>query len=327
VIVPAFDASVFIRQTLDSVLQQSYRNIEVIVVDDGSQDRTFQILQSLAKEESRLKILQQPNQGAAAARNLAIENSNGEYIAPVDADDLWENRKIEKQVDCMSGGGSSLGLVYTWWISIDESGLPFYNSPKWEFKGSVEKTLTAINFIGNASVPMFRRSCLEEVGGYNPDWRKQGAQGCEDWDLSLRIAEKYLVRLVPEYLVKYRSVKGSMAGNLATMEKSHQLLIQSVKQRHPDIDDKVLRTSTSNFYFYLSAVNYRSGNYKGALNWACKALFSKKAQPFSIWTLRLLFIYMPKIARSLIATLVRSRSTSSFQTSNTTPSETKWLER
>ena len=138
-------------------------------------------------------------------------------------------------------------------------------------------------------------------------------KGCEDWDLSLRIAEKYKFGFVPEYLVKYRSVRGSMAGNLATMEKSHDLLIQSVKERHPAIGDRVLRTSTSNFYFYLAAVNYRSGDYKGALSWAYKALFSKKVAPLSIWTLRLVVIYMPKIARNVIALLLRGRRSSSFQ--------------
>lgn len=316
VIVPAFNAAIFIRQTLESVLSQTYQNIEVMVVDDGSQDQTLQIVQSMANNDNRLKIHQQPNKGAAAARNLAIEKSGGEYIAPIDADDLWYSRKIEKQVESMLRGGPSLGLVYTWWISIDERGLPFYSSPKWEIEGSVQKTLIAINFIGNASVPMIRRTCFEEVGGYNTNWKKQGGQGCEDWDLSLRIAEKYQLGFVPEYLVQYRSVRGSMAGNLAIMKKSHELLIQSVKERHPAIDDRVLRTSTTNFYLYLAAVNYRSGDYKGALRWAYKAFFSRKVAPLSIWTLKLVVIYVPKIARNVIASLFRSSRSSSFQSSD-----------
>lgn len=300
VIVPAFNAAPFIRDTLNSVLSQTYGNLEVIVVDDGSEDETVTIVESICRNDARVRLLQQQNQGAAAARNLGIENSRGEFIAPIDADDLWHPQKIEKQVACMIQSGPSVGLVYSWWISIDENGAPLYTSPKWRIEGMVFKTLLALNFIGNTSVPLIRRDCIQRVGWYNSHWRNEGGQGCEDWDFSLRIAEHYDFGLVPEYLVGYRSVKGSMALNFATMRKSHELMLRSVRQTHPEIPEKTYRWSRSNFYLYLSGVSFKNRQYKQAFTWILKAFFSEGASPFSSWTLKVILITLPKIALNFI---------------------------
>ena len=88
VIVPAYNAETYIAQTLNSVLSQTYKNIEVIVVDDGSHDGTTQIVEAIMRRDDRVTLLHQSNSGVAAARNLAIEKSRGEYIAPIDADDI-----------------------------------------------------------------------------------------------------------------------------------------------------------------------------------------------------------------------------------------------
>lgn len=101
VIIPAYNAEAFIGRTLESVLAQTYENIEVLVVDDGSRDRTAEIVASFAQKDSRVILLKQQNAGVAAARNLAIEKSRGEYIAPLDADDIWYPSKLDKQVQCI----------------------------------------------------------------------------------------------------------------------------------------------------------------------------------------------------------------------------------
>ena len=120
VIVPAYNAEIFIRRTLDSILAQTYTNIEILVVDDGSQDRTAEIVESFVEKDSRVTLLKQKNAGVATARNLAIEKSRGEYIAPIDADDIWYPQKLEKQVQCMLEADQSIGLVYAWSVRIDE---------------------------------------------------------------------------------------------------------------------------------------------------------------------------------------------------------------
>ena len=101
VIVPAYNAEAFIGDTLDSIINQTYTNLEVLVVDDGSQDRTPEIVESIAQKDPRVILLRQSNAGVAAARNLAIQKSTGDYIAPIDADDIWYPQKLEKQMQCM----------------------------------------------------------------------------------------------------------------------------------------------------------------------------------------------------------------------------------
>src|SRR5947209_4924853 len=122
VIVPAYNAENFIGETLNSVLAQTYENIEVIVVDDGSRDLTAAIVKNAARRDRRVKLLRQQNLGVAMARNLAIARSSGEYIAPLDADDIWYPSKIEKQVRSLETGGRKAGASYCWCVSINENG-------------------------------------------------------------------------------------------------------------------------------------------------------------------------------------------------------------
>jgi glycosyltransferase involved in cell wall biosynthesis len=99
--IPVFNASPFIKETLDSLIKQSWKNIEIIAVDDSSTDNSFEILQEYKLKEPRLKVIQQSNKGAAAARNLAYKNSTGEFIKFFDADDLLNSDAIEKQVELL----------------------------------------------------------------------------------------------------------------------------------------------------------------------------------------------------------------------------------
>jgi glycosyltransferase involved in cell wall biosynthesis len=186
VIIPAYNAEAFISRTLQSVISQTYKNIEILVVDDGSRDKTVEIVESFAQKDSRIILLKQPNSGVASARNLAIENSRGEYIAPIDADDIWYPQKLEKQVQCMLQGDISVGLVYAWSVFIDKEDkiIGQYSPHNYlnilSVEGEVFPAMLYTNFIINSSAPLIRRVCFEKIGGYNCELREQNAQGCED---------------------------------------------------------------------------------------------------------------------------------------------------
>ena len=276
VIIPAYNAEAFIRKTLDSVLSQTYKDIEVLVVDDGSKDRTPEIVESFAKRDTRITLFQQSNQGVAAARNLAIEKSRGEYIAPIDADDIWYPEKLEKQVECMLESDPSVGLVYAWSVKIDENdsiiGLNSSRIYSEYLEGKVYTTLAYLNFLGCASTPLIRRTCFNKIGGYNCQLKERNAQGCEDWDIYLRIAEYYQFRLVPEFLIGYRQVIGSMAGNCIAMAKSFHLVMADVQQRHPEIPNYIYQWSTSHFYTYLFWKSYAGGDYLSSIFWLYETL-------------------------------------------------------
>ncbi len=266
VIVPAYNAETFVERTLNSILTQTYTNIEVLVVDDGSQDRTAEIVESFVEKDSRVILLKQKNSGVAAARNLAIRKSKGEYIAPIDADDIWYPQKLEKQVQCILEADQSVGLVYAWSVTIAEDDVIIGGDieSSRDFKsveGTVYPALVYANFIGNASVPLIRRSCFEKVGGYNCQLKAHNAQGCEDWDICLRIAEHYKFRVVQEFLIGYRQVEGSMSRNYKSMEKSYNLIMVDFRRRHPEIPTYIYNLSTSNFCFYLSAASQTCGDY------------------------------------------------------------------
>lgn len=274
VIIPAYNAEVFIARTLQSVLDQSYKNLEIIVVDDGSKDRTSEIVNNFARKDSRLRLLHQANSGVAAARNYGIEKSRGEFIAPIDADDIWYPKNIEKQVKVMTSADSSVGLVYSWSVDIDEEDLLEGGFHVCNLEGNVYKALIYSNFIGNASAALIRRTCFDRVGGYDPNLKEQNAQGCEDWDIYLRIAKFYQFRVVPDFLVGYRQFIGSMSTNYMAMSKSHLLVIDSVKKQRADIDDVYYQLSKSNFCIYLALKSSFSGNHQSVFIWLYRALRS-----------------------------------------------------
>jgi len=120
-IVPAYNAAKTIDETLRSVRAQTYRNLEIIVVDDGSKDETAAIAEAHAGQDPRLRVIRQNNAGVAAARNAGILAARAEFVAPVDADDIWAPAKIARQLSLMKENPNAT-LCYTWWACIDHRG-------------------------------------------------------------------------------------------------------------------------------------------------------------------------------------------------------------
>lgn len=273
VVIPAFNAEAFIAHTLDSVLAQTYQNFEVWVVDDGSCDQTAAIVEQFMQQDQRIRLLHQKNAGVAAARNLGIQHAQGDYIAPLDADDIWYPQKLEKQVRCLQEAGPEVGLVYAWSEAIDAGGKTLKEGYTAScFEGEVYTSLLAYNFVGNASVPLIRRTCLEEVGCYNAELRNQNAQGCEDWDLYLRVGDRYQFQVVPEFLVGYRQLAGSMSVNLAAMAKSYNLVMAQSRKQHPELSAAIYQQSRQFYYRYLAAKSHGNGNVWGAWYWQSQAM-------------------------------------------------------
>ncbi|BAY36425.1 family 2 glycosyl transferase [Nostoc sp. NIES-2111] len=306
VIIPAYNAEKFIGRTLQSVLSQTYRNIEIIVVDDGSQDKTAEIVTSMAQIDNRVRLLKQSNQGVAIARNLAIDNSIGEYIAPIDADDIWYAQKLEKQVQCLENTDSSVGLVYAWTALIDESDNIIGNYNSWYYshihsvEGEVYKHLLYTDFVGNASVPLIRRVCFDKVGGYNSELKKQNAQGCEDWDIYLRIAEHYKFSVIKEFLVGYRQVSGSMSRSCISMAKSYDLMILDFRQKHSEIPDYIFDWSASYFRYYLALQSLKCDDYWQTIIWLYKAVSLDFVLLWHVGVYKCLFQMIMQIGKKVI---------------------------
>lgn len=310
VVIPAYNAARFIGHALQSTLDQTYDRLEIVVVDDGSGDQTAQIVQSYAAKDARVTLLRQRNQGVAAARNRAIRSSSGTFIAPLDADDVWHPEKIERQLESARRGGEKVGLVYTWWYLMSEDAAV---RTAWKMptaQGSVFKQLLSMNFIGCASVPLIRRSCLDEVGLYDVALRDHRAEGCEDWDLALRIAEQYEVRVVPMPLVGYRKVERSMSSNCRIMARSYDVMMEGVLQRHPELPTQRARQHRGTFHSWLARVGYLDGDHAGALWWAVSAV-RQHWQTALRWPLLLILVTSGPLAlmRPLVASIWPRRRT------------------
>jgi hypothetical protein len=239
VVIPAYNAEATIDDTLKSVRSQTHRHLEIIVVDDGSTDRTASVVKAHAAVDSRVTLIAQENAGVAAARNAGWQSARSAFIAFVDADDLWAPSKIERQLDVILSGGPEVGLVYTWWALIDE-----HNRIRCKVRGRdiagdvLEQTLMG-NFVGHASSPLIRRQALVEAGGFDSGLRNAGIHGCEDLLLYYRIARRYHFRLVPEHLTGYRVVSGRMSSDRPRMLRSFKMVANEMKLGHPESAQKV----------------------------------------------------------------------------------------
>ena len=271
VIIPVYNGADFVSVALDSALAQTYRNLEVIAVDDGSTDDTWEILNRYRAKDSRVRVLSQQNRGVARARNYAIAEARGKFIAPLDADDMWEPTKIERQVERMLEAGPRTGLVYSWWVWVDREGIVLDRSPHWTIAGEAFELLLQMNFTGNASVPLFRKDCIEEAGGYNEGLAAQQAGGCEDWELALRVAERHKVAVVPEILVGYRRSKGSMSTACDTMWRSQQIVMQSMQTLRPNLNLQLITRQNHQFAMYLAGLSFWAGNLVAAFRWGFRS--------------------------------------------------------
>lgn len=234
VIIPAYNAAHMIDRTLDSVRAQTWRDLEIVVVDDGSTDGTAEHVRRHAQEDARVRLITQQNGGVARARNLGIAESKGDLIAPVDADDLWRPDKIARQVEALDAGGPEIGLVYCWFAVIDDQDRIMSYGDRSRDEGDVLRRMCLGNLVGNGSAPLMRREAVLAGGGYDPELKAQGAQGCEDLKLYIAIAERYRFAVVPDFLLGYRWTAENMSSDGRQMLRSFDLVMEPLRARYPD---------------------------------------------------------------------------------------------
>ena len=151
VIVPTYNVEEYISRTINSILAQTYSNFELLIIDDESPDRSVEICQQF--KDSRLKIISQKNRGLAGARNTGIRNAKGEYLAFLDADDLWLPKKLENHVQHLESS-PTVGISFSRsaFIDINDRELGIYQMPK--LKEITAEHLLCRNPIGNGSAPV-----------------------------------------------------------------------------------------------------------------------------------------------------------------------------
>lgn len=272
VVIPAWNAEQTLLETLQSVAAQSYRRLEILIVDDGSTDRTASMAERFCAAEPRARLLRKPNGGVASARNLGIAEAQGNWIAPVDADDLWHPSKIEKQVAAAIAAPDPPGFVYCWFRHIDELGRVTGSGPRWGLEGPAFAQLAYLNFVQNGSALLMSRSAWSAVGGYDEGLRAEGAEGCEDVLLQLQIARRRPIAAVPEHLVGYRRHAGRMSSAFDQLVRSWRLAYERLAGEHAPVPPQVLRWISARCHFDIAEQRAAAGAYAQALASLAKSL-------------------------------------------------------
>ena len=218
VVIPAYNAMTYLPKTLDSVLQQTFTDFEVLIVNDGSTDSIMAWFTTVG--DDRVRLISQANQGLPGARNTGITEAQGEHIAFIDADDLWEPTKLEKQVQCLDAK-PEVGLVYAWTLLIDQHGNSTGTVTAAQVEGHVWEKLLLGDVVGSGSAAMVRRSCFDQVGLFDPD-----LTSIEDCDMWVRIAAHYPFAVIKEVLVSYRQHSTSMSKDYDRMAQNSRLKIE-----------------------------------------------------------------------------------------------------
>ncbi|MGC1395144.1 MAG: glycosyltransferase family A protein [Coleofasciculaceae cyanobacterium] len=217
VVITAYNSMDYLPETIESVLWQTFSDFEVLLVNDGSSDHIVQWASELV--DSRVKLISQENQGACVARNTGIAQAQGEYVAFVDADDLWEPTKLEKQLHYLETN-LEVGLVHTWLTGIDRQSKPTGRVICSQIEGDVWQQIVEKNQVACSSV-MVRRCCFETVGVFD-----KNLKFAEDWDLWIRFATRYHFAVIKEPLVRYREHPNSKSKKYASRLQDFQTIIE-----------------------------------------------------------------------------------------------------
>jgi glycosyltransferase involved in cell wall biosynthesis len=230
VVVTCYNYGRFLKMAIDSVIEQTFRDFEIVVVNDGSTDNTDDVMQGY-RGVANLKYVSQKNAGQANAKNVGIKNSSGQFIAFLDADDLWAKDKLEKQMRLFSN--PQVGVIYSGLKYIDEL------SKKLDYKrtsnylsfrsGDVTRYLFFDNFVPFSS-SIVSRKCFDKVGLFDESL----TMGI-DWDLWLRISVHYKFNYVDEPLLVYRKGHtGQMSKQLGKRMQCADKITKKFLANHPD---------------------------------------------------------------------------------------------
>lgn len=215
-IIPCYNMKDYVVQAIESARSQTISGLEILLVDDGSTDGTEKILDRY-RNMKNIRVINKANGGLSAARNTGILESSSQYVAFLDADDEWEPRKLERQLQRFHDTEwKNLGLVYTNSRNVDARGISTaFPSPPLDpaVRGDVASTLIRCNLIiGSGSAVLAKKECFSKVGLFN-----EKLPSCEDWEMWYRISKYYQIDFVNEELVAIRRHPQSMQKNKEKM--------------------------------------------------------------------------------------------------------------
>ncbi len=254
-------------------MNQTYSNLECIVVDDSTFDNTSEINRYL-KNDQIIYIRHDENKGASAARNTGINNSKGDFIAFLDDDDEWLPKKLEKQVKLLQCSSSKVGLVYCWANYFNNDGEYLNHAPN--LKGNIFKDVLDKQPIGNSSTILIRKEVISEIGLFDISLPRGN-----DGDFIRRICKNYEVDFIPKFLVKVHTNDDIPRISDDTVE-SIENIIKSLKVRFVKFSDEkyIYPKEFASICLYIAYHYSRINKINHSIIWSIKAI---SFSPFSLF--------------------------------------------
>lgn len=312
VIVPAYNAEQTVLETIASLQRQTFSDFELIVVNDGSTDRTLNQLNTI--QDVRLKVFSYENAGVSIARNRGLQHATGDFITFIDADDLWTADKLELQIAALKQRPQA-GVAYSRTCFMDEQGKTFHVDDQPMPEGNVYAKLLTKNFLlSPGSNPLIRRQALESVNGFDSNFTHG-----EDWDLYLRLASQWEFVAVQQPQVFYRQSSTSASSQVEVMERNSLKVIEKAFQTAPLTLKSLKNQSLANLYQFLAhlylsrckegdSINLAAQKLQASIQFYPSILLQKKTLVL-IFKLSLVRIFPPAIAKTLLKSISKQRAT------------------
>lgn len=272
VIMPAYNAASYVLDAIESIRQQHYEPIEILLVDDGSTDNTVELVKSHAPE---VVIIRQANAGASAARNTGLRQANGNYICFLDADDGWFDGKLAAQVDYLQRH-PEVGIAYhNWLVWKPEADGRFITPllPQVTSASEIDAELSGwiygkllLDCIVHTSTVMLRRKAREEIGLFDTT-----LETGEDYDYWLRVARKYEIHKLSKIYSFYRSTPGSLTNKPQKNNNEYHLILNSLNKlgwpnaNTPAIQPSIIKKRLGKLAFDFGYTHFHSGDTKIAM--------------------------------------------------------------
>jgi glycosyltransferase involved in cell wall biosynthesis len=267
IIIPTYNRGHLIGRAIQSVLNQTYSDFELIVVDDRSTDNTEKVVKSI--KDKRIRYIQhEKNKGGAAARNTGIKAARGKYIAFQDSDDEWLSEKLEKQMKVFEGAPSNVGVVYSGFWKIEGNRKKYIPSSQVTQKeGNLHNEVLKGNFVTTQSIVM-RKQCVEKAGMFDENLPR-----LQDWELVLRLSKYYEFKCIDEPLVFSYFTPVSISSNKDALIKASELIIS--KHFNDFVNNK---KALSNHYLSVGISVCLNGDFKTGIDYFMKGA---KAYPLN----------------------------------------------
>mgnify|MGYP003364984504 CR=1 FL=1 len=257
IVMPVYNVEAFVAEAVDSVLCQTLEDIELVIVDDGSQDASIAICRSFA--DPRIRIVSQRNRGLAAARNTGIAAARGQFVAFLDSDDRWDRAKLLLHVIHLRGN-EDIDVSYSGSRMIDAHGNPLRVAMRPKLTEVTAADILLRNPVGNGSSPVIRRSALDRVGFPHPVesgrmcWFDESFRQSEDIEMWLRMALRHDCRFegIAGLLVDYRIVGGGLSARIPHQYEAWLRAMEGLRPDAPAFMDRYLPLAKAFQLRYLS---------------------------------------------------------------------------